>query len=60
MLENTLDYMTEFIRQVIENGHIFTHNHMYILLLNLSTHMITDDLAEYLAVIFKEINLSEI
>ena len=35
-LMKTLSYITEYMRQVIENGTGFTHNHMFILLLHMT------------------------
>jgi hypothetical protein len=57
VLNSALDYITEFIRQVIENGHNFTNNHIYILLLHLTPGQINQDLASYLKVILDEFGL---
>jgi hypothetical protein len=36
LLMETLNYLTEFMRQVIENGFDFTYKHLFIVMLHLT------------------------
>lgn len=56
-LNVTLDYITEFMRQVIENGCPFTVNHFFISMLHLETEEVNETLADYLKVIVRVIEI---
>jgi hypothetical protein len=53
----TLNYVTEFMRQVIENGSGFTNNHFFIFLLHLEVKQLTPTFFGYLKIIIKEMRL---
>ena len=55
----TLRYITEFIKQVIENGFEFNPNHFFILMLQLQPEQITFAMAEYLKIIVEAIGVSK-
>ena len=56
-LHNTLKFVTEFIRRVIENGSIFTTGHFLILLLELKSNDVENRLAPYLRVLVEELKV---
>lgn len=55
----TLQYMTEFMRQVIENGQGFSENHMFIVLLHLEPEQVTSDLCEFMKEMLHEVNVKK-
>jgi predicted nucleotidyltransferase len=46
-----LEYVTKFMRKVIENGSDFNQNHLFILLLHLTPEQITQDTRYFLKVL---------
>ena len=53
-MHNTLKFITEYIRRVNENGHVFTSGHFFILLLELSIEDLENRLGKYLRVLIEE------
>jgi len=53
-----LQHITEFMRQVIESGADFTHNHFYIMVLSLDAEMMTEQLGRYLQVIVDKLGVT--
>ena len=46
------------MRQVIESGADFTHNHFYIMVLSLDAEMMTEQLGRYLQVIVDKLGVT--
>lgn len=57
-LMQSLGYVTEYIRQVIENGTSFTQNHFFMLLLHLTHEDVTAALCKFLKVIIAEFGVT--
>lgn len=55
----TLDYITEFMRQVIENGCAFTSNHFFICMLHLDPQQVNQTLAAYLKAVVQAVQVSK-
>ena len=53
-LHNTLKFITEYIRRVNENGHVFTTGHFFILLLELTPEDVSNRLGPYLRIVVEE------
>ena len=56
-LHNVIRYMTDYLRQVIENGSRFTSGHFFIMLLQLSAKEIENQAHEYLKIFVDEIKV---
>lgn len=55
----TLDYITEFMRQVIENGCAFTSNHFFICMLHLDPPQVNHTLAAYLKAVVQAVQVNK-
>lgn len=58
-LNISLDFITEFMRQVIENGCAFNANHLFICMLHLEPDEVNETLADYLRVAMKVVDVKE-
>lgn len=57
-LHNVVRFMTDYLRQVIENGSRFTSGHFFIMLLQLSSSEIKNNAAPYIRILAEELNIS--
>lgn len=57
MLEVTLTYITDFMKQVIENGFSFTKNHMFLCMLHLKPEEINNDSHEFLKILIRDLRV---
>jgi len=55
----SLDFITEFMRQVIENGCAFNVNHLFICMLHFNPDEVNETIADYLRVIVKIVEIKE-
>ena len=56
-LHNVIRFMTDYLRQVIENGSRFTSGHFFIMLLQFSAKEIENQSKEYLRIFVEEIKV---
>lgn len=56
-LHNVIRFMTDYLRQVIENGGRFTNGHFFILLLQLSASEVKNKCSPYVRVLVEEIGI---
>ena len=56
-LHNVLRFMTDYLRQVIENGSRFTCGHFFIMLLQLSASEVKNRLAPYIRILVEELQV---
>ena len=56
-LHNVIRFMTDYLRQVIENGSRYTSGHFFIMLLQLSAKEVENQCKEYLKIFIDEIKV---
>eukprot|EP00347_Sterkiella_histriomuscorum_P011953 403370464 len=58
ILKDILNYITDFMRAVIENGNKFTKDHFYMMLKELNSEHIDTQLAKYLRIMIEELEIT--
>ena len=54
-LHNVVRFMTDYLRQVIENGSHFTSGHFFIMLLQLSASEVKNNAAYFIRILTEEL-----
>jgi len=56
-LHNALRFITDYLRQVIENGSRFTNGHFFIMILQLSASEVKNNAAQFIKILAEELSV---